>query len=49
MKIIFNANESFAETHDLGFATTCLIFASLMSGVSYWIIAAVMLFDPSYS
>ena len=48
MKIIFNANESFAETHNLGFATTCLLFASFISGVSYWIIAAVMLFDSSY-
>lgn len=48
MKIIFNANESFAEVHSLGFATTCLIFASFISGVSYWIIAAVMFFDSSY-
>ena len=48
MKIIFNANESFAEVHNLGFATTCLIFASFISGISYWIIAAVMFFDCSY-
>lgn len=48
MKIIFNANESFAETHNLSFATTCLLFASFISGVSYWIIAAVMFFDSSY-
>ena len=48
MKIIFNANESFAEVHNLGFATTCLLFASFISGVSYWIIAAVMFFNSSY-
>ena len=48
MKITFNVNESFAEVHNLGFATTCLVFASLISGVSYWIIAAVMFFNTSY-
>jgi hypothetical protein len=48
MKITFNANESFAEVHNLGFMATCLVFASFIFGVSYWIIAAVMFFNTSY-
>jgi hypothetical protein len=48
VKITFNINESFAEVHTLGFPMACLVIASFISGISYWICAAVMFFDSSY-
>lgn len=48
MKITFNINESFAEVHNLGFGTTVLFVASIIAGISFWIMAAAMIFDSSY-
>jgi hypothetical protein len=48
MKIIFNIDKERFEVHTFNFLESSILFASLISGVSFWIIAAVMLFDPSY-
>jgi hypothetical protein len=48
MKIIFNIDKERFEVHKFNFLESSILFASFISGVSFWIIAAVMLFDPSY-
>ena len=48
MKITFNIDKKRFEEHTFNFLESSILFASFISGVSFWIIAAVMLFDPSY-
>jgi|APGre2960657404_1045060.scaffolds.fasta_scaffold111023_4 hypothetical protein len=48
MRIIFNIDKERFEVHTFNFLESSILFASFISGVSFWIIAAVMLFDPSY-
>ena len=48
MKITFNIHQKRFEEHTFGFLESTVLAASFVGGVSFWIIAAVMLFDPSY-
>jgi len=48
MKIIFNADSQYAEVHKFSFLQATAIIAMIISGIAYWIITAVVLFDPSY-
>jgi hypothetical protein len=48
MKITFNIDKKRFEEHTFSFLESSILVASFISGVSFWIIAAVMLFDPSY-
>jgi hypothetical protein len=48
MKITFNIDKERFEEHTFNLAESTILFASFISGISFWIIAAVMLFDPSY-
>jgi hypothetical protein len=48
MKIIFNIHRDRFEVHKFNFLETSLLVASFISGVSFWIIALTMIFDPSY-
>lgn len=48
MKIIFNVDKERFEEHTFNFAESTILVASIIGGISFWIIAAVMLFDPSY-
>ena len=48
MKIIFNIDKDRFEVHKFNFLESTILVASIIGGISFWIIAAVMLFDPSY-
>lgn len=48
MKITFNIDKKRFEQHTFNFLESSILVASFISGVSFWIIAAVMFFDPSY-
>lgn len=48
MKIIFNIDKDRFEVHKFNFLESSLLAASIIGGISFWIIAAVMLFDSSY-
>ena len=48
MKITFNIGTAWAEEHTFAFGPTTFFLGSIVSGISFWIMAAVMLFDPSY-
>ena len=48
MKITFNIDKERFEEHTFNFLESSILVASFISGVSFWIIAAVMLFDPSF-
>lgn len=49
MKIIFNIDKERFEVHKFNFVESSLLVASIIGGISFWIIALTMLFDPSYS
>lgn len=48
MKITLNIDSPYVEAHDFGFMKSSLIIASFISGVSYWIVTAIVLLDSSY-
>jgi hypothetical protein len=48
MKITFNVDQKRFEEHTFGFFESTVLAASLIGGISFWIIAAVMILDPSY-
>jgi len=48
MKIIFNVDSDYAEVHKFSFLQTTAMAAMVISGVAFWIMATVMLFDPIY-
>ena len=48
MKITFNIDKERFEEHTFNLAETTLLVASLYGGIAFWVIAAIMLFDPSY-
>jgi hypothetical protein len=48
MKIIFNVDKERFEEHTFNFTESSLLIASVISGISFWVIAAMVLFDPSY-
>ena len=48
MKITFNVDKERFEEHTFNLAESILLVASLYGGIAFWIIAAVMILDPSY-
>lgn len=48
MKIIFNIDKERFEVHNFNFLESSILFASFISGVSFWIVTAIVLIDPSY-
>ena len=48
MKITFNKNSQTPEVHNLGFLQTITMVAMIISGIAFWIVATVVLFDPIY-
>jgi hypothetical protein len=48
MKITFNVNKDRFEVHSFNFLESSILAASIIGGVSFWIIASIMLIDPSY-
>ena len=48
MKIIFNVDKERFEEHTFNFVESSLLVASIIGGISFWVIAVVMLIDPSY-
>lgn len=48
MKITFNIDKERFEEHTFSLVESTILVASLYGGIAFWIIAAVMLFDPSY-
>lgn len=48
MKIIFNVDSQYAEVHKFSFLQATALVAMITSGIAYWIITAVVLFDPTY-
>jgi len=48
MRITFNIDKERFEEHTFNFAESTLLVASIIGCISFWIMAAVMLFDSSY-
>jgi uncharacterized membrane protein YsdA (DUF1294 family) len=48
MKITFNIDKKRFEEHTFNLAESTILVASFYGGIAFWVIAAVMLFDPSY-
>jgi hypothetical protein len=48
VKITFNIDSVLPEVHHFGFGKATVLAASIIAGISFWIMAAAMLFDPSY-
>ena len=48
MKIIFNVDKERFEEHTFNFLESTTMAAMVISGITFWIIATVMLLDPIY-
>lgn len=48
MKITFNVNKERFEEHTFSFLESTALAAMVISGVSFWIVATIMLLDPIY-
>lgn len=48
MKITFNIDKERFEQHSFNLVESTILAGTFIAGISFWIIAAVMLFDPSY-
>jgi hypothetical protein len=48
MNITFNIDSQYAEVHKFSFLQTTALAAMIISGIAFWIAAAVVLLDPIY-
>lgn len=48
MKITFNIHRDRFEVHTFNFLESTVLAASIIGGISFWIIALNMILDPSY-
>lgn len=48
MRITFNINTGSPEVHEIGFLKATMLLTSMIAGICFWVMTAIVLFDPTY-